>query len=78
MYRKIAQCMSWCLENDIKIYPIIWKEANPEKPPRLAIQVNYQGFKRTGDIVWSQKNKKEREAMYDRINSLYCDYYQKR
>jgi hypothetical protein len=70
--------MSWCLENDIKIYPIIWKEANPEKPPRLAIQVNYQGFKRTGDIVWSQKNKKEREAMYDRINSLYCDYYQKR
>lgn len=70
--------MSWCLENDIKIYPIIWKEANPEKPPRLAIQVNYQGFKRTGDIIWSQKNKKEREAMYDRINSLYCDYYQKR
>ena len=64
--------------NDIKIYPIIWKEANPEKPPRLAIQVNYQGFKRTGDIIWSQKNKKEREAMYDRINSLYCDYYQKR
>ena len=78
MYRKIAQCMNWCLENDIKIYPIIWKEANPEKPPRLAIQVNYQGFKRTGDIIWSQKNKKEREAMYDRINSLYCDYYQKR
>lgn len=70
--------MSWCLENDIKIYPIIWKEANPEKPPRLAIQVNYQGFKRTGDIIWSQKNKKERDAMYDRINSLYCDYYQKR
>ena len=70
--------MSWCLENDIKIYPIIWKEANPEKPPRLAIQVNYQGFKRTGDVIWSQKNKKEREAMYDRINSLYCDYYQKR
>lgn len=70
--------MSWCLENDIKIYPIIWKEAHPERPPRMAIQVDYQGFKRTGDIIWSQRNKKERHGMYDRINLLYCNYYQKR
>ena len=67
--------MAWCLENDIKIYPIIWKEANPEKPPRLAIQVDYKGFKQTGNIQWSQKNKKEREAMYQRINDLYLYYY---
>ncbi len=70
--------MSWCLKNDIKIYPIIWKEAHPERPPRMAIQVDYQGFKRTGDIIWSQRNKKERHGMYDRINLLYCNYYQKR
>ena len=67
--------MSWCLKNDIKIYPIIWKEANPETPPRLAIQINYQGFKRTGDILWSQKNKKEKQEMYKRIQELYCYYY---
>tara|TARA_S200002703_G_scaffold21913_1_gene18609 strand:+ start:4811 stop:5038 length:228 start_codon:yes stop_codon:yes gene_type:complete len=72
------KCMSWCLKNDIKIYPIIWKEAHPERPPRMAIQVDYQGFKRTGDIIWSQRNKKERHGMYDRINLLYCNYYQKR
>ena len=67
--------MSWCLKNDITIYPIIWKEANPQTPPRLSIQVDYQGFKRTGDIQWSQKNKKERHAMYKRIEDLYCYYY---
>lgn len=67
--------MAWCLDNDIKIYPIIWKEANPERPPRLAIQVNYKGFKKTGDIIWSQKNKKQKKDMYDRINLLYLYYY---
>ena len=69
--------MSWCIDNDIKIYPIIWKEANPETPPRLAIQVDYQGFKRTGDILWSQKNKKEKHGMYQRIEELYCYYFNK-
>ena len=68
-------CMSWCIDNDIKIYPIIWKEANPETPPRLAIQVDYKGFKRTGDILWSQKKKKERHGMYQRIEELYCFYF---
>jgi len=69
--------MPWCLDNDIKIYPIVWKEASPENPPRLAIQVDYKGFKRTGDIIWSQKNKKENLEMYKRIEDLY-DYYYKR
>ena len=46
-----------------------------ETPPRLAIQINYQGFKRTGDILWSQKNKKEKQEMYKRIQELYCYYY---
>lgn len=69
--------MSWCLKNDIKIYPIIWKEAQPENPPRLAIQVDYKGYKRTGDIIWSQRNKKENNAMYKRIFSLYCFYYER-
>ncbi len=67
--------MSWCLKNDIFIYPIIWKELNQQTPPRLAIQINYQGFKRTGDILWSQKNKKEKHEMYKRIQELYCYYY---
>lgn len=72
-----SPCMSWCLENDIKIYPIVWKEAMPEKPPRLAIQVDYQGYKQTGEIIWSQRNKKENEAMYKRIRDLYCFYYKR-
>tara|TARA_Y100000114_G_scaffold3522_1_gene2875 strand:+ start:1095 stop:1322 length:228 start_codon:yes stop_codon:yes gene_type:complete len=71
----MESCMSWCLKNDIIIYPIIWKESKQQTPPRLAIQINYQGFKRTGDILWSQKNKKEKQKMYKRIQELYCYYY---
>lgn len=69
--------IAWCIDNGITIYPIIWKEANPENPPRLAIQVNYQGYKRTGDIIWSQRNKKENLAMYERIAELYKYYYKR-
>lgn len=73
-------CMSWCLENDIKIYPIVWKEANPESPPRLSIQVDYQGYKQTGDIQWSQKKRNDKYGsinMYKRIQQLYCHYYKR-
>ena len=71
-------CKSWCLDNGIIIYPIVWKEATPEDPPRLAIQVDYQGFKKTGDKIWSQKNKFTKKGsinMYKLIESLYCHYY---
>ena len=70
-----TKCMPWCLDNDIKIYPIVWKEANPEKPPRLAIRVDYKGYKMTGDLLWSQKRREEKKAMYKKINELYCYYF---
>lgn len=69
------QKRQWCWDNEITIYPIIWKEAKPEYPPRLAIQVNYKGFKRTGEFRFSQKRPGGKEALYFKINELYSYYY---
>ena len=65
------KAFKWCLDNDIKIYPIVWDGS------KCRIQVNYQGWKQTGEKVFDQKNKKENEAMYDLIRKLYVSYYRK-
>lgn len=70
--------VQWCWDNDIIIYPIVWREAIKVNPPNCKIQVNYQGYKQTGEIKWSQKNKKSVEAMYNKIKSLYLDYYDRK
>lgn len=70
-----AKKKSWCIDNNITIYPIVWKEAKQYKPPRLAIQVNYQGFKRTGDMLWLQKTPEQQDLMAQKITELYEYYY---
>lgn len=63
---------SWCVDNDIKIYPVIWEGS------KCRIQVDYQGWKQTGEMIFDQKNKKENEAMYQKIRELYVYYHKKK
>lgn len=66
------KAFKWCVDNDIKIYPVVWDGS------RCRIQVNYQGWKQTGEKIFDQKNKKENEAMYQLIRELYVNYYRKK
>ena len=75
MTKEQAKHMSWCLDNNIYIYPIVWKEWEKHQPPRVAIQVDYQGFKRTGDIIWKQKTQEDKEKIAKKILDLYEFYY---
>lgn len=77
MRTEYDDAFKWCIENDIIIYPIVWKEATTYNPPRCAIQVDYQGYKRTGDYIFKQ-DKKESKEMYSLIRKLYVSYYRKR
>jgi len=65
----------WCWDNEIFIYPIVWREATKVYPPNCKIQVNYKGYKFTGELKYSQRHKKSKEDMYNKINSLYLYYH---
>lgn len=64
--------ISFCLKNDIKIYPIPVPRSNGHKKPNCKIEIDYQGSKRQGTEIYKQDLK-----LYDKIRSLYKAYYDK-
>jgi hypothetical protein len=68
------QIKSWAWKNNIFITSEIIdkKQANP---PDLRIDVKYWGLLKRGSVVYKQ-NKKEKYEMSNKMNQLYCHYYE--
>lgn len=64
--------MKYCLDNDIKVYPVPVKNSNGHKRPECKIEIDYQGTKRQGTLIYKQDSK-----LYDKILEIYKAYYNK-
>jgi hypothetical protein len=64
-YRK---AISWCLENDIKIYV---EPIRQGKRPPVIIVVNFKGRIKKGKIEYAQQN----NLVWDKINDIYNAYF---
>jgi hypothetical protein len=63
---------SWCIANDIIIYPVPVKFSEGKQKPLCRIEINYKGKKKLGDIEYKQDDK-----LAEKINELYQMYYDK-
>jgi len=64
--------MQYCLNNDIKIYPVPVPRSNGHKKPNCKIEIDYKGSKRQGTEIYKQD-----VHLYNKIRSLYTAYYNK-
>ncbi|QDP50507.1 MAG: hypothetical protein Unbinned92contig1002_4 [Prokaryotic dsDNA virus sp.] len=64
-YRK---AVSWCLENDIKIYV---KPIRQGKRPPVIIVIDFKGQIKKGKIEYEQNKK----IVWEKINEIYKTYY---
>jgi len=59
----IGECMSICLQNNIKVYPI------PYDLNHLKIEVDYDGRKKQGEEIYNWKT--QQKQLQDKIIQLY-------
>lgn len=60
--------MSWCLENDIKVY---LQPIRQGKNPPVIIVINFKGKIKEGKIEYNQKDIK----LWEKIKEIYSTYF---
>ncbi len=65
--------MSWCISNNINIFPKPIGDPRGERRPLCKIIVHYNGKPIHGKEEYKQDAK-----LYEKILELYCHYYDKR
>lgn len=63
-------CMSYCIQKGIIIYPVVGEKVSFPKLPKCYIKVNYNGKPKKGQYLYKQD-----ESLYEKILELYRHYY---
>lgn len=74
MNNTINKYMSWCFENDIKIYPI--RLQMPLERYKVGVQVS-DAPEKISDQIYTVETTKNTTGVYDKIKELYKYFYTK-
>lgn len=61
----ISEYMSLCFHNNVKVYPVVYDLHH------LKIEVDYNGRKKQGEVIYNWKSKTEQKQMQKKICELY-------
>ncbi|MEO4005809.1 hypothetical protein [Flavobacterium sp. CAU 1735] len=64
--------LKWCLDNDIKIYPI-----PTVVPGHYRLIISTRGIEKMGDNIYRDKPLKDEPSVWEKIRLLYRDIYKK-